>query len=674
MLKLLLLLLLSSVAQSRNFRQDRAHICIVTCDFWGLPAAGGTATAYHLLAASLADAGPRVWPVTFLGATHQTSLCQDIQQNFSSGSINFECLKPEHFLPEVVNNFPYEALGIAVVRWLQRSGQKCDVIHTHEWGGGMQQLAALVSMRRKPNLRLVVEPHGGHYWSSQGTRQRPTDLFTLRIDDHERLTMHLADDVKSPSAYMLAHLRQRGWRLPPAASVIPNIVPQAATSAEKRQLKPVWQLAFFGRLEERKGLKLFCDAMEMIDISTLPRLEIIFIGGEAQVDMIPSVKYLNTRTAGWPMPVKIYGGLPRAAALAILRAEGVMVAFTSLVENLPFALAEACIEEIPFVTFNVGGVAELFDADVHADVIVETVSALALFDRLEVVLRQGTLQTSVLHPAIKNSADLWHLFHVNQDLSERHRQLKRVATASADAQSVEVVKLAADCSSKTLKQDVCGHHADNSVLLLVPPEYSMPSASDMGIIEYVASQLPRLSKTRMVGALVFGAMLPNGLVSYPTSPTWMIYHGSEPLCVESSPLLLLTKLFCTNFLAEAGDFNDFQTWVLIHHLRMAGLVTTSFPEPVFTMNNFSRADTGCLADRIPAFRKLEGDLASNQMGVAEQVLISQHLAPIPHPAASFRSNFDKFQGQHGWQYIAIDEYGKQCWLNSAFGYMRTQLS
>ena len=127
MLTLLLHLLLSSVAQSRNFRQDKAHICIVTCDFWGLPAAGGTATAYHLLAASLADAGPRVWPVTFLGATHQTSLCQDIQQNFSSGSINFECLKPEHFLPEVVNNFPYEALGIAVVRWLQRSGQKCVV-------------------------------------------------------------------------------------------------------------------------------------------------------------------------------------------------------------------------------------------------------------------------------------------------------------------------------------------------------------------------------------------------------------------------------------------------------------------------------------------------------------------------------------------------------------------
>ena len=29
-------------------------VCIATADFWGLKAAGGTATAYHLMAASLA--------------------------------------------------------------------------------------------------------------------------------------------------------------------------------------------------------------------------------------------------------------------------------------------------------------------------------------------------------------------------------------------------------------------------------------------------------------------------------------------------------------------------------------------------------------------------------------------------------------------------------------------
>lgn len=29
---------------------DRLGVCIMTADFWGSPTAGGTATAYHLLA------------------------------------------------------------------------------------------------------------------------------------------------------------------------------------------------------------------------------------------------------------------------------------------------------------------------------------------------------------------------------------------------------------------------------------------------------------------------------------------------------------------------------------------------------------------------------------------------------------------------------------------------
>lgn len=108
------------------------HVCIVTCDFWGLPSAGGTATAYHLLASTLADSGPTVWPLTFLAATHLSSLCQGLQ-DVAGDPVRFECLQPEHFLPEVVENFPYESLGLAVVRWLQTAGRHCDVIHTHEW-------------------------------------------------------------------------------------------------------------------------------------------------------------------------------------------------------------------------------------------------------------------------------------------------------------------------------------------------------------------------------------------------------------------------------------------------------------------------------------------------------------------------------------------------------------
>ena len=649
-----LTLLLAATVPARTGRSHRSHVCIITCDFWGLPAAGGTATAYHLLASSLAEKGTVRRPVTFLGATQQVTLCHQIQQNFSSGSVHFTCLEQAHFLPEVVETYPYERVGLAVVRWLQSDGAMCDVIHTHEWGGGMQQLAAYVSMRHNVDRRLIVEPHGGHYWSSQGARQRPTDLFTLRVDDHERLTMHLADDVKSPSAYMLAHLRQRGWTLPSASSVIPNIVPEAATSSEYRQERSVWRLAFFGRLEERKGIKLFCDAVEMLLAGTYVDLEVMFIGGESRIDMRPSVMYLEERTADWRIPVDIGASLPRRSALDRLKIPGIMVVFASLVENLPFALAEACIEQIPFITFNVGGVAELLDPVVHADIIVNNISASALHERLRFFLASGRIQTSVLTPTVRHGEDLWHLLHAEYDKGRTGRQVRLARPSLA----VEVVPLLPGQASMKLKQDLCKKTSKTSALLLVPPNFASPSPSDLSDISFLAAQMPRLLGSRKLGALVFGARLPNKSLSYPSSPTWIIYHGKEPVCVENAPLLVLNDVFCSSFLAEAGDFTTFYTWLLIRHLKLSGLSTTAFPEPQFLLQNFSQTGSGCFSDRIPAFRKLSGDHAANQLGPSEEVLMSQHLAARPRPVTSLRNDFDKFQGQHGWQYVTFDEHGK----------------
>ena len=62
-------------------------------------------------------------------------------------------------------------------------------------------------------LRHVVEPHGGHFWSTQG-QVRPLDITSLRIDQQERMTLQLANALISPTHYMTAYLRQRGWKLP----------------------------------------------------------------------------------------------------------------------------------------------------------------------------------------------------------------------------------------------------------------------------------------------------------------------------------------------------------------------------------------------------------------------------------------------------------------------------
>ncbi len=46
--------------------------------------------------------------------------------------------------------------------------------------------------------------------------------------------------------------------------VIPNVIPAMENSANETLTKSVWRLAFFSRLEERKGLKLFVEAVHRI--------------------------------------------------------------------------------------------------------------------------------------------------------------------------------------------------------------------------------------------------------------------------------------------------------------------------------------------------------------------------------------------------------------------------
>ena len=40
-------------------------------------------------------------------------------------------------------------------------------------------------------LRVVVEAHGGHFWSTQGSVQRPLDVTSLRIDAQERMGLQV---------------------------------------------------------------------------------------------------------------------------------------------------------------------------------------------------------------------------------------------------------------------------------------------------------------------------------------------------------------------------------------------------------------------------------------------------------------------------------------------------
>ena len=57
-----------------------------------------------------------------------------------------------------------------------------------------------------------------------------------------------------------------------------------------------------------------------------------------------------------------------------------------------------------------------------------------------------------------------------------------------------------------------------------------------------------------LGALAFGAELPNGKQAFPTSPSWMLYGGDDAHCLDNVPVLIRPETFCSVFTAEARVF------------------------------------------------------------------------------------------------------------------------
>ena len=62
----------------------------------------------------------------------------------------------------------------------------------------------------------------------------------------------------------------------------------------------------------------------------------------------------------------------RDKALATISADGILLVLASMIDNMPYVLAEASVMRIPLLIYDVGGVTEMIDPKQHADIICGT--------------------------------------------------------------------------------------------------------------------------------------------------------------------------------------------------------------------------------------------------------------------------------------------------------------
>ena len=177
--------------------------------------------------------------------------------------------------------------------------------------------------------------------------QFPTGIDDLQADFMERTAVKNADVLISPSQYMIQWMRDQGWQMPPEKVIVrQNILADfSRQNPSQPNRTPLREFVFFGRLETRKGVTIFCAAIDALCadktlISPESKLQITFLGKATSIDGVPSAQYIQSRAANWPMNWQILQDKGHAEALTYLRERGRLAVMPSLVENSPYTLLE----------------------------------------------------------------------------------------------------------------------------------------------------------------------------------------------------------------------------------------------------------------------------------------------------------------------------------------------
>jgi glycosyltransferase involved in cell wall biosynthesis len=223
---------------------------------------------------------------------------------------------------------------------------------------------------------FVVFCHGTRQWITDVSRKVRVLPGAHAVTVLERASVELADAVVSPSAYLVDWMRGEGWQLPARTVVIRHVSRAGATGQEPPPApdpRPVERIAFFGRLEERKGVRPFVGALNRLESELLEGVAVEFIGRPTPSWPVERVRELLTVPR-----VFFETALDQHDALAGLRRPGTLAVMPSFEENSPNVVYECLENGIPFIASSAAGIRELVAPEDHARILFEpTEEALA---------------------------------------------------------------------------------------------------------------------------------------------------------------------------------------------------------------------------------------------------------------------------------------------------------
>lgn len=341
--------------------QKRRRICLVTYDLVGPIRNGGIGTATTALAEALADDGQDV-TILYMGRSHAERVpVSECAEQYAAKNIRLVPLPPGR-------KFNTHCWGVLqsydAYQWLAE--QHFDIINFHEWRGpGFHCICAKQLGLAFENVILSVTAHSPLLWHQINNCELVESAYDLGLDYMERRSVAGADYLFSPSQYLLDWMRDHDYQLPAKPIVIQNILRTKEPSVVGAGVvSAVKEIVFFGRPEPRKGVTVFCDAVERVLRKGVRDFRVTFLG---KLEPGPELSFLQERVAKWSVPTEILTEMDSEQAQDYLTGPGRMAVIASLVENSPYTVLECLGKGVPFIASRVGGIPELIDRAYHEE-------------------------------------------------------------------------------------------------------------------------------------------------------------------------------------------------------------------------------------------------------------------------------------------------------------------
>ncbi len=215
------------------------------------------------------------------------------------------------------------------------------------------------------NTLFTCTLHSPDQWIRQANRQYShAGGRDLHMDFMERQAAEKCDYIVAPVNYMLGYVSGLGWDINKKARVIPYLI-DGIKKAPQKDFNGK-HLIFFGRLETRKGLEIFVDAL--VDLGRAKEfrrknLRVTFLGKPNFAYGRDAMRYLSEHQIKAPSNHRweFQTDLDHFQALSYLRNHSdALVVIPSPIDNSPYTVIECLEMGLNVIAADTGGIPELF--------------------------------------------------------------------------------------------------------------------------------------------------------------------------------------------------------------------------------------------------------------------------------------------------------------------------